>query len=166
MNIDSNTKIIILVLILVFIKFFSTNVDHFVNNSNSNSNSNSKFKIYNSVNKVYLQISDNNTLVFTPDVSKASLFFIRDNDNFYNLMYNGKYIKPTGMLVEPIKINNKPVSPDYGTTLSLSKISLKSNDYEISYGGNLRLYLNPDNTYDFSSYSTINTNNKFLKINQ
>ena len=157
---DSNTKIVILLLILVFIKFFSTNVDHFENNSNS------KFKIYNSTNEVYLQISDNNTLVLTPDKLKASVFGIQNNDGFNYLRYKGKYIKPTGMLVEPIKINNKPVSPDYGTTLSLSKISLKSNDYEISYGGNLRLYLNPDNTYDFSSYSTINTNNKFQKINQ
>jgi hypothetical protein len=163
---DSNTKIVILILILVFIKFFSTNVDHFVLYSNSNSNSNSKFKIYNSVNKVYLQISDNNTLVFTPDESKASVFFIQANDNYNNLMYKGKYIKPTGMLEEPIIKNNKQFPPAYGTTLSLGPSSLKSNDYTISYSGNLILYLNPDNTYDFSSYSTINTNNKFLKINQ
>ena len=54
-------------------------------------------------NKVYLQISDNNTLVFTPDELKASVFGIQNNDVFNYLRYKGKYIKPTGMLVEPIK---------------------------------------------------------------
>ena len=66
---DSNTKIIILVLILVFIKFFIPNVDNFDNSTNT------PFKIFNSTFNVYLQIIDSNTLVFTPDSEKASLFF-------------------------------------------------------------------------------------------
>ena len=70
------------------------------------------------------------------------------------------------LLVEPIKINNTPHPPEHKTTLSINQSSLGSNDYTISYSSNLMLYLNPDNTYDFSSYSTINTNNKFQKINQ
>ena len=108
-----------MLLILVLINFFIPNVDHFENNSNS------KFKIYNSTNEVYLQISDNNTLVLTPDKLKASVFGIQNNDVFNYLRYNGKYIKPTGMLVEPIKINK--YSKHTKTHASTTKITIIPN---------------------------------------
>ena len=140
---DSNTKIVILVLILVLINFFIPNVDHFENNSNS------KFKIYNSTNKVYLQISGNNTLVFTPDESKASLFKL-ENDIY--IRYRESYINPTGMLIKGIKTNYGQ-NPPNGVDILMLFFNPKSNDNTIYYGvnrysqKNLNLY--PDGTHSF-----------------
>ena len=69
---DSNTKIIILVLILVFIKYFIPNIDNFDNTT-------TPFKIFNPTFKVYLQRINSDTLVFTPDKEKASYFYINNH---------------------------------------------------------------------------------------
>ena len=91
---DSNTKIIILVLILVFIKFFISNIDYFANTAPQ------QFKLYNPTYKVYLYTYDNKNLSFTTDKNKASLFYVDSEKNLkiekyfiYEYLDGKSYIK-------------------------------------------------------------------------
>ena len=131
---DSYTKIVILILILVFIKFFIPNVDHFADTPK-------KFKIYNSTNKVYLQVS-NNTLKFTTDVSKASIF---DDVPGKFLVYDGLFFNDSGKSMKLI-VNPEP-NQDY--ILKFNNNFIYCNRGAISF----YIRLQTNNTYKFSTFN-------------
>jgi hypothetical protein len=129
---DSNTKIIILVLILVFIKYFIPNIDNFKSTPPPK-----QFLIYYPTGALYLYRIDDNNLEFTSDKQKASKFNVDSNNNlkYFNSLNSLNYFctfYKTG-LTWYIKL-----------TTVLPSNSIKFEDKKIYINSNVNQYLNID----------------------
>ena len=159
---DTNTKIIILVLILVFIKFFIPNIDNFDNTTIA-------FTIFNPTFKVYLQRINSDTLVFTPDKEKASYFYINNNGGVEystsSVIHDDDNGKITNNGWTLWNHNNKMQLTENRSSTMTPNAKLLFNDRHIYYRSNQPrgniFFLAVGNNYSYNFINTPQINNKF-----